>query len=90
MYRCKKWKFEDFAKFIPLRATSNKAFNYVKDTLQIPSPGKSTMDKGQIVSKCPFAVTKLTKKTNEIFVICLKSGQTKKIRAIYISNWMFF
>jgi hypothetical protein len=72
MYRCKSWKFEDFAKFLPLRAITNKGFNYVKDTLQIPSPGKSTMDKGQLVSKCPFAVTKLTKKTNEIFVICLK------------------
>ena len=78
MYRCKKWKFEDFAKFIPLRATSNKAFNYVKDTLQIPSPGKSTMDKGQIVSKCPFTVTKLTKKTKKIFVICLEVVKPKR------------
>ena len=45
MYRCKSWQFEDIAKFLPLRAITNKGFNYVKDTLQIPSPGKSTMDK---------------------------------------------
>ena len=45
MYRCKKWTFEDCAKKLPLRSMSNKAFHYVKDELQIPSPGRSTLDK---------------------------------------------
>ena len=39
------WSYQDYAKAMPLRSITNKGYDYVRNDLQIPLPGKSTLDK---------------------------------------------
>ena len=43
--RCKKWSYTDFAKAMPLRVISKKAYDTIRNEHGIPYPGRSTIDR---------------------------------------------